>query len=174
MRISKRLEAYRRYKDPSLERVRSGLRRMSAYLLFFLVWSPLFARWTASSGTENSQPLVRWWVAISLLQLALGAYALITGTVRFRRLLAAQQNSPSTHAALWAWAHFLFSSPIPEMVFLPLLSDLELEETEAVERHGLDAAHRIVRSGHWIFWRTVGVQLCRSALSSLRPLKRPD
>ncbi|MCH9649182.1 MAG: hypothetical protein K0U98_13160 [Deltaproteobacteria bacterium] len=101
------------------------------------------------------------------LFMALGATVLLLCSMplyfrHHRRLLVLRGPLPTRHLNLWTWAQLLFRDPTLERVFVPLLSDLELEQREALEQSGPRAARGTLWRGYGIFWKTVGAELGRS------------
>ncbi len=175
MNFAERVAAH--WRNDSLDHFSSGKLRSQIRLnclALAMVWiSSLLvccALWLDHrQGTSIS--LHRWLIPFLPLPFIHFSVALFFGG--YQRRLSSTQPCPSRHLHLWTWANLLFSPPVVERVFLPLLSDLEMESSTAPGQQDSGASRRFDCAAGWIFWRTVGVQLTLGLVHRLAdPRKR--
>ncbi|MCH9649180.1 MAG: hypothetical protein K0U98_13150 [Deltaproteobacteria bacterium] len=169
MKIKEYWAAYKRNEHlyaHSLKQLRTRL-RFGVFCLL-VVWVATFVQLWFSSLLPEGLGSVSHFYPMPFMPFFFSHFFFARIFLNYRRQLKAADLCPTRHDNLWTWASFIFSLPTRERVFLPLLGDLEMEQAEALEQGGPRAARRTLWQGYGIFWKTVGIQLSRSALAMLR------
>ena len=172
MKVTRRLATHRNRNSFSLSQLRLRLRILCGCVV--LTWGAGATTCVALWLSYRLGRLPTVFNFIPLLQVVFVHFLFSRLWRQYRQRLAEDLPHPATQLNLWAWAHLLFSPPTVEKVFLPLLSDIEVEQEELLKQRGPRAARSMKRQSYWVFWKAVGSQLASALWRRVTTLGRPQ